>query len=307
MNILHMKYAVEVARAGSINKAAESLLVAQPNLSRSIKELESDLGISIFDRSARGMILTPEGEEFVEYARKILGQIDEVETIFRSKRTVKRRFSLMAPGAGYIAKAFVEFCADIGTQDAELSFREAGAFSTIRSVATSDSRLGIIRYPQQQDRYFKAALEEKGLVYELAAEFRQLLVASTASPLAGLQEVCRKDLEELIEISQYDLAPSPAPEPAREERPAGAGGRRVSLSERATQLELLAANPSAYTLCSPVPEQTLRRFGLVQLPLEQQLSRPFKDLLIRRRDYRLTALDDTFVTTLCRCRREVLG
>ena len=65
MNILHMKYAVEVAKAGSINKASENLLIAQPNLSRSIKELETDLGISIFDRSAKGMVLTPDGEEFI--------------------------------------------------------------------------------------------------------------------------------------------------------------------------------------------------------------------------------------------------
>ena len=65
MNILHMKYAVEVAKAGSLNKAAQTLLIAQPNLSRSIRELEADLGIVIFDRSAKGMMLTPEGQEFV--------------------------------------------------------------------------------------------------------------------------------------------------------------------------------------------------------------------------------------------------
>ena len=62
MNILHLKYAVEVARVGSLNKASETLLVAVPNISRSIKELENDLGIVIFDRSAKGMFLTPEGE-----------------------------------------------------------------------------------------------------------------------------------------------------------------------------------------------------------------------------------------------------
>ena len=65
MNILHMKYAVEVARHGSLNKAADALFIAQPNISRSIKELEANLGITIFDRSAKGMILTPEGEEFI--------------------------------------------------------------------------------------------------------------------------------------------------------------------------------------------------------------------------------------------------
>ena len=71
MNILHMKYAVEISKTGSINKAAEVLYVAQPNLSRAIKELEADLGITIFDRSAKGMVPTIEGREFLSYAKQI--------------------------------------------------------------------------------------------------------------------------------------------------------------------------------------------------------------------------------------------
>ena len=65
MNILHMKYAVEVARAGTLSKASETLLIAQPNISRSIKELEADLGITIFERTSKGMMMTPEGEVFI--------------------------------------------------------------------------------------------------------------------------------------------------------------------------------------------------------------------------------------------------
>ena len=72
MNILHMKYVAEVAKQGSLNKAAEVLLIAQPNLSRSVKELESELGITIFTRSAKGMVLTPEGEEFIGYANRLI-------------------------------------------------------------------------------------------------------------------------------------------------------------------------------------------------------------------------------------------
>ena len=86
-----MKYAVEVANVGSINKASETLLIAQPNLSRAIKELEADLGITIFDRSARGMVLTHDGEIFIGYARQILKQIQEVENLYRggtSKRSI---------------------------------------------------------------------------------------------------------------------------------------------------------------------------------------------------------------------------
>ena len=83
MNVLHMKYAVEVANNGSLNKAAEKLYIAQPNLSRAIKELEASLGITIFDRSAKGMVMTPAGEEFINYAKNILKQIDEVELIYK--------------------------------------------------------------------------------------------------------------------------------------------------------------------------------------------------------------------------------
>lgn len=83
MNLVHLKYAVEVAETGSINKASEKLYVSQPNLSRAIKELEASLGVTIFDRSAKGMVLTPDGEVFVRYARSILRQVDAIEEVFR--------------------------------------------------------------------------------------------------------------------------------------------------------------------------------------------------------------------------------
>ena len=74
MNILHLKYAVEIAKTGSLNKAAENLYMGQPNLSRAIRELETCLGITIFERTSRGMIVTADGEEFLQYARRILAQ-----------------------------------------------------------------------------------------------------------------------------------------------------------------------------------------------------------------------------------------
>ena len=84
MNILHVKYAIEVAKLGSLSRAAETLLTAQPNISRSIKELESDLGITIFNRSAKGMELTPEGAEFISYATEMLKQIAGEEATVRN-------------------------------------------------------------------------------------------------------------------------------------------------------------------------------------------------------------------------------
>ena len=89
MNLLHMKHAVEVAKAGSLGKASEALLIAVPNISRSIKELETDLGIIIFERTSKGMILTPEGEEFINFAKDILAQIDQVDKYYKENTAKK--------------------------------------------------------------------------------------------------------------------------------------------------------------------------------------------------------------------------
>ena len=97
MNILHLKYAVEVAKTKSISKAAENLYMGQPNLSRAIKELEESLGITIFDRTPKGITLTPQGEEFLQYARRIISQVDEVEQMYKNRASGKQKFSVCVP------------------------------------------------------------------------------------------------------------------------------------------------------------------------------------------------------------------
>ena len=145
MNIQHMKYAVEVAKLGSLNKAAETLLIAQPNISRSIKELEADLGITIFQRSAKGMILTPEGEEFIEYARDILHRIDKIEQSYRDGSHKKRKFSISVPRACYISSALAEFSKNIGDSDVEIYYKETNSKKTIKKLLENEYKLGIIR------------------------------------------------------------------------------------------------------------------------------------------------------------------
>ena len=164
MNILHMKYAVEVARLGSLSKAAESLLVAQPNISRSIKELEGDLGIVIFKRSAKGMDLTPEGEEFIQYATNILKQIDDVEMLYRNGAPKKQKFSISVPRACYISEAFAEFSKCLSDAPAEIFYKETNSQRAITNVLNNNYSLGIIRYAASYDRTFKEMLEEKGLL-----------------------------------------------------------------------------------------------------------------------------------------------
>lgn len=298
MNILHLKYAVEVAKAGSINKASDVLMIAQPNLSRAIKELESDLGITIFDRSARGMLVTPEGEEFLGYARKILEQIDDVESLYKKGAPSKQRFSISVPRVSYIAEAFAQFSTKITGDPAEIFYKETNALHAINNIFLYDYKLGIIRYAEQYDKYFKDLLDEKGLAYDHVTDFTYKLIMHHTSPLTKLDKIHHTDLLSMIEIAHADpYVPSlPFAEVKKEELPEEIQ-RRIFVFERGTQFDLLAANCQTFMWVSPVPEKLLARYGLVQRDCADH-DKTYRDLLIYRRDYRFSKLDKMFVDEL---------
>ncbi|MBE6552605.1 MAG: LysR family transcriptional regulator [Ruminococcaceae bacterium] len=303
MNILHMKYAVEIARAGSINKASDILLIAQPNLSRSVKELEADLGITIFDRSAKGMFLTPEGEEFINYATSILNAIEEVEDIYKGGHHIRQRFSISVPRATYIANAFSKFTQNLSGDPAEIFYNETNSMHAIDNILSSGYKLGIIRYAENHDKYFKDMLNEKGLNYELLAEFRYSLVVSIDSPLAKLDEIHLNDLTPYIEVAHADpFVPSlSASEVRKEELPANVS-RRIFVFERGGQFNILSENSDSFIWSAPLPKKHLERFGLVQRECSDN-KKIYKDVLIYKKDYKLTKLDNMFITELCREKR----
>ena len=105
LNILSLKYAVTVARCGSITGAAEQLAMSQPNLSKAIKELETSLGITIFQRTSTGVVPTGQGLEFLDSARHILQQLDELENRYNADENRKIACSVSVPRASYITYA----------------------------------------------------------------------------------------------------------------------------------------------------------------------------------------------------------
>ena len=304
MNILHMKYAVEVARAGSLNKASETLLVAVPNISRSIKELESSLGITIFERTAKGVKLTPDGENFMGFARSILEQIDQVENFYKHSDIQKQKFSISVPRASYISEAFAEFSKTLTTDAAEIFYKETNSQRAINNVLNRDYKLGIIRYAENYDKFFKSMLEEKGLNYEMISEFTYVLLMSADSPLAKKQNIIFDDLKDYIEIAHADpYVPSlPMAKVVKEELPDNIA-RRIFIFERASQFDLLSANNQTFMWVSPTPQETLKKHNLVQRKCDEN-KKVYKDLLIYKNGYKLTELDKKFITCLCESKRK---
>lgn len=298
MNILHMKYALEVASLGSLNKASKTLMIAQPNISRSIKELEADLGITIFNRSAKGMTLTPDGEEFVHYARDILRRIDNMEQSYRDGSHKKRKFSISVPRASYISAAIADFSKNIGDGDVEIYYKETNSKKTISNVLSNEYRLGIIRYADNHDKYYNRMFEEKGLSFDMIAEFSYVLVMSKDNPLAAKERITYDDLQNYIEIAHADpYVPSFSMSKAfREEFPDNIR-RRIFVFERASQFDLLSENENTFMWMSPVPKKTLDRYGLVERACEGS-SKIYRDVLIYHKGYKLTKLDNIFIASL---------
>ena len=296
VNILHMKYAVEVAQAGSLTKASDKLLIAPPNLSRSIKELEADLGITIFKRSTKGMVLTPRGEEFVHYARKILDQIDDVEKSFKNPQPLPQKFSISVPRASYISEAFSRFTQTIGGESVELYYKETNPYRAMKNILEANYGLGIIRYAEEYDKYFVDALEKRAFHYELVSRFRYVLIMSRNNPLANKDEIHYSDLQQFVEIAHADpFVPSlPSSVVRKEELPDNAK-RYIFVFERGTQFDLLSSNTDTFMWVSPVPDEMLERHGLVQRRCEDNTKR-YKDMLIYLKEYELTELDKRFIT-----------
>ncbi len=293
---MHIKYAVEIADTRSISRAAENLYTSQPNLSRAIKDLENDLNITIFKRTSKGISVTPEGEQFLEYAREIVSRVEKIERIYKNVREDSCKLSMCAPRANYIACAFSDFCKDLElSSESEIKYRESGSKDTILNIAREEFDLGIVRYKSTFEKYFNAIFEEKGLGSRVLTEFERVIAMSSESPLAKLTSISEEDLEQFIEIVSEDPSSLPyKPTPVQNEAYAQSKAGMIIVNDRAMQLCLMEKMPNAYIRTSPIPSEVLDRYNLTQRPCEGE-NGSYRDVLIYRKKYRLTVYDNEII------------
>ena len=307
MNLLHLKYAVVIAETNSMTKAADLLFTAQPNLSRAIKELESTLGITVFRRTSKGIFPTPQGEEFLGYARKILAQVDAVEAMYKSGAEKTPQFSLTTPGANYAAAAFAEFAKKLDpAKKAELIYNETVApMRVLSNVTDAGYNLGILRCQNAQEHSIKSLLGEKQLQFELICEFGYMLVMSASHPLAGSGSISADKLNNFTEIASADpYAPTLQLSTARKNDIETDPLKRIYVFDRSSRLRLLNKISSAFMWASPLPKSVLDELDLVQKPCKDS-HQTYRDMLIYRRGYQLSDMDNAFIDELMKVKRSM--
>ena len=205
MNILHMKYAVEVAKVGSLNKAAETLLIAQPNISRAIKELEADLGITVFDRSSKGMFLTPEGEDFLVRAKDIVESMHSLEADYTNRAEDGISLRISAVRSGYISGIIGEWINELDKDEKlSLHFFETSTNRVIDEVNSGRADIGIIRVPLNQYEVYEEQMGNRRFYMRPLAAFVMQPVMFSDHPLAGRSDVTIEELEIYPEIVHAD-------------------------------------------------------------------------------------------------------
>ncbi len=270
MNTSYLKYVVEVGRVQSITKAAQNLYMGQPNLSKAIKELEKEIGITIFRRTAKGVVPTPRGKEFLGYAQGILSQIDELESLYKPRSENALELSIAMPRSATSSMAFAEYLnSRPDLEHIDIHFKETGAINAVHLVSGGEMDLGVIRYQASQQSYFQKLLEQSGLESEVLGEFRMQLMMSEEHPLAKLSEIQYPMLAGYTEIVHGDY---PVPSLSFSQIRHGAGLeaalKRITVYDRGSQYDLLRHIPGSYLWSAPVPEEILLCNRLVLRPCD---------------------------------------
>jgi len=296
MNLLHLKYIVEVEKTNSITKAAQNLFMGQPNLSRAIKELEKEIGITIFNRTAKGALPTRKGAEFLSYTKAILSQVNELESLYKPSEAEAIKFNISVPRATYVSVAFSEFVNSLKEEkDINIFFKETNSMGAINDVTNGDSNLGIIRYQKLYESYFLSFLKDSDLIAETLWEFDLCLLMSKEHPLADIEDISYYDLCDYIEIVHGDFeVPSLSPSEIKKDSKTQLPSKRIYVYERGSQFDLLQRVKGSFMWVSPIPEDVLKDHNMI-LRKSSAGSLANKDLLIYKQNHVFTPYEELFI------------
>ena len=250
MTLAQLKYAITVAKANSMNEAARLLFISQPSLSSAIKDLEKEAGVEIFRRSNRGISVTPEGEEFLGYARQVVEQYELMETRYISQGQVKKKFGVSAQHYTFAVDAFVEMVKQFGMDEYEFAMHETKTYSVIEDVRNFRSEIGILYINDFNRNVLTKLFHESNLEFHEILECGIYVYLWKGHPLAGKDEI------ELSELKDYPCLSFEQGEYnsfyfAEEVLSTYEYKKLIKADDRATLLNLMVGL-NAFTLCSGI-------------------------------------------------------
>lgn len=194
MTLQRLKYAVTVAECGTISAAAEKLFISQPSLTTAIRELESEMGVTIFSRTNRGVIVSREGEEFLGYARQILSQAQLLQERFSGREQGEKRFAVSSQHFNFTVLAFSRLVQNFRGPRYSFHFRETTTYEVLEDVSQLRSEVGILALNEDNERFLRRMFGKLGLEFTELKRVQAELFVSAEHPLAGRRFVTVEDV-----------------------------------------------------------------------------------------------------------------
>ena len=255
MKLQQLEYVIAIAQEGSITAAAKKLYQAQPNISIALKELESEIGTQIFWRTPNGMVLTPEGEDFLVRAKEIVESMHSLESDYSHRADDTISLRIEANISTYMAAALGVWVNSLDPSDKlNIHLIEIPSNKVIDDVSSGRADIGIIRIPSSQLGVYAEQLKSRKLSCRTVTEFTMKLLMRKDHPLAKYDDVPIEELKKYIQIlhgdDEMNLFGKNSVNPEFDE---DAPQRTLHVYDRGSKMALMDILKDAYMCVSPMP------------------------------------------------------
>lgn len=304
MTLNQMVYILEIDRCGSMNKAARNLFISQTGISSAVGEVESELGITIFTRTNRGIILTDDGRELVNQIAPIVERSRAIERFYAERDSSKRvQLSIASQRYPFCAKAFVDFLQKLEEPQLQLSFKEMEMAAVIDEVASRQSDLGILFVSDMTEHFIDRILTGKNLEFTGLAEIQPHVFLRREHPLASRGILTADELQPYPYVAFFQTDNNL--NFAEEAVPASAFScsKTIWVTDRATFYNI-TAHTDAFSIGSGVLPEGYSDERLLSIPLESQYAMRLG--YIKLRDAKLGQPAEDFIETLTDAMKDLM-
>ncbi len=295
MTIAQIKYVLEVANSSSIREAATKLYISQPALSASIRELEEELGILLFERNNKGISLTDDGREFVVYAKKVVGQYEVLEDRYLSADSDKEKFSVSTQHYNFSIRAFSNVIKKYNPEKYNFSIHETKTREVLEDVRTLKSEVGIISFSGANEEVIKKILKEYALEFTALMRRETYIYLWKDHEFAGRKEISLSELSDYpcIAFDQSDDSNFYLTEEAMADYDFS---KMIKSDDRATTMELFAELHGYSIGSGMLTEEDVILKGMVSVKLKEE--DPLTIGYIKRKESKLSIYGETYIEEL---------
>ena len=265
MTLQQCRNVLEIVKSGSFSEAALTLFISQASLSESVKNLEKELGILIFNRSNKGISLTSEGGEFVEYAARLTAEADYIKDRYMAGKG-RRRLYVITQHYDFVAEVFSRFLNKIADNPLSVSLQESKTMAVLEGVREGRFDLGVLAV-RNEDRRVWRHLEKSKLLFTPVGEATPHVFFRTQHPLSKKKKLSVSDLAPYPYISYAQDASGGIQ--LTEELSDYTTPKHVEINDRATLMNLLLSTDSV-TIGTGLMPSSLNDGRIGAVPLESE-------------------------------------